>query len=635
MSPASPKIRPEFAVSMLIFMGILFIYGQVLGFDFVNYDDPKYVTENPRVLSGLTWEGVAWAFGSIHDGNWFPLTWLSLMIDSTLYGGQAWGFHLTNVIGHVINSLLLFFLFRTMTGGLWQSAFVAALFALHPLHVESVAWISERKDVLSTFWGLLGLVAYVFYCRRPSRIRYGLVFLCLFLGLMSKSMLVTFPFVLLLLDFWPLDRMGREGSDGGAYLSVDRLGLLIWEKLPLFAMAAVFSAVTFWAQKTGGGVSSLDLYPMGVRVANALVALATYLGFVLWPARLAVFYPHPGTTLAFGHVVFAGSLLAMITVSACILRRRAPYFIVGWLWFLGTLIPVVGLVQVGGQAMADRYMYIPLIGIGIVLAWGGTDLAGRLRVHRSIVILGALFLLSMWSFQAHRQAGYWKNGITLFEHALDVTDKNFVAHMNLGNALLAAGRTETAVFHLKQAVAIRPHEPSAHFNLGGALTEMGARKRAMDSYREALRRDPNYPGAHGNLANLLTLEGNYTEARAHYLEEMAITPESAGTVGNLANLLALMGEFDQAAIHYERAIAMDPSDPATHWNFGKVLNAMGNLPEAAQHVMDAIRLDPENAAAYLDASRIYRQLGKHDLADAYYRQAAAIDSTLVPGVTTR
>ena len=635
MSSATPKIRREFAISMLICMGILFIYGQVVGFDFVNCDDPKYVTGNPHVLSGLTRDGVIWAFGNIYDGNWFPLTWLSLMIDGTLYRGQPWGFHLTNLMWHLANSLLLFFLMRTMTGALWRSAFVAALFALHPLHVESVAWISERKDVLCTFWGLLGLVAYIAYCRRPSGFRYGLVFISLLLGLMSKSMLVTFPFILLLLDFWPLGRMSEPNGDDRSFNSLPRVAVLVREKIPFFALSALFCGITFWAQKTGGGVPSLDLYPMDVRNTNALVALTTYLGKVLWPFRLAVFYPHPGDTLATGHVVVAGSFLVIVTTAAIATHRNFPYLTVGWLWFLGTLVPVIGLVQVGGQAMADRYMYIPLIGIGIIMAWGGADLAERLKIRRSIIVAGSLILLSMWTLQAHRQAGHWKNGIALFEHALAVTDNNFVAHINLGNALLAAGHPESAVFHLKQAVAIRPHEATAHFNLGGALTDMGDRKGAMDCYREALRRDPDYPGAHGNLANLLTMEGNYTEAHTHYLQEMAITPESPGTVGNLANLLAIMGQFDAAAAHYERTIAMDSSDPATRWNYGKVLKAMGNLPEAERQVMEAIRLDPENSAAYLDAGRIYRQLGKHELADAFFRKAGAMPSTLAPGGVTR
>ncbi|CAB5139818.1 Tetratricopeptide TPR_2 repeat protein [Olavius algarvensis associated proteobacterium Delta 3] len=627
MASDSRYIRPEFLVSVLILVGTVFVYGQVVQFDFLNFDDPLYVTENPHVLGGLTVEGVAWGFSNFSDGNWIPLTWLSLMLDGMLYGSDPFGYHLTNVLWHAVNSILLFAVSRKMTGALWQSAFVAAMFALHPLHVESVAWVSERKDVLSAFWGILGLLAYDRYVRQPSGFRYVLLFICFCLSLLAKSMLVTFPFILLLMDFWPLGRFGLDIPDQGKSNWVIRLLPLVREKVPLFAVAAVFGGVTFWAQKSGGGVSSLELYPLSVRAANGLVAMVAYLSQVIWPLQLAAFYPHPGNSLPLWQVLGSGVLIVGATVIAVVNARKVPYLTVGWLWFVGTLVPVIGLIQVGGQAMADRYMYLPMIGISIILAWGGADAAKKLRLHRALVTAGVMTLLSLWTLQAHRQAGYWRNSVTLFEHALAVTHGNFVAHSNLGNALLETGSAHRAVSQFRQAVAIRPKSAMAHYNLGRGLTDVGASGMAMASYREALIRDPDYPGANGNLANLLTAEGRFEEALVYYRKEMDIAPDAPGPLGNMANLLAIRGEFDRAISLYERAISLDPQDAVVHGNYGLALKAVGALPQAAAHFAEAIRLDPSYAAAYLETGRILLQQGHSGAAEKFFRQARELDGS--------
>ena len=488
-------------VFLLLVIFALAVYWQVNGHEFVNYDDSLYVIENPQVKNGVDLNAVIWAFKSTHAANWHPLTWLSHMADVELYGLAPGAHHLTSVVFHIANSLLLFVVLRRMTGHLWQSAVVAALFALHPLHVESVAWVAERKDVLSTFFWLLTMLGYARYAERPGVARYLLVVGCFMLGLMTKPMLVTLPFVLLLLDYWPLRRVGIErfGEHQSGNLPCWRplLGL-VWEKLPLFLLAIVSSVITFWAQKKGGAVGSMELYPLTSRVANALVSYVKYIGKTIWPVDLAAFYPHPGSLPAW-QVVGAGVLLGLITVAALRSLRQRPWFIVGWLWFVGTLVPVIGLVQIGLQAMADRYTYIPLIGLFMIVAWGVSELIGGWQHKKKLLATAAIILLMVLSVVSWRQTTYWKNSVTLFQHALAVTENNYWMHNNLGFALTAQGRLDEAIAQYENALKINPVYEPAHLNLGIALISQGKVDQCIAYYQDVLRHRPDFAEVHHNL----------------------------------------------------------------------------------------------------------------------------------------
>ena len=502
------KLTPLFALNnkyLICFMlaiVTLAVYWQVGNSAFVNYDDPTYVTDNQDVRAGLTAESVTWAFSTTHGGNWHPLTWLSHMLDCQIYGLNPRGHHYTNLLFHILNTILLLLVLQKMTGALWKSALVAALFALHPLHVESVAWVAERKDVLSTFFWMLTVGVYVLYVENPGVKKYLLTILLFALGLMAKPMLVTLPFVLLLLDYWPLGRfqikkLGTAQSSDGTSPKDTRnekrkspkgpakdavrskkntesgyrwsLALpLIWEKIPLFVIAVASSIVTFFAQQSGGAVRSLEALPFTVRISNALVAYISYIGKTIWPFHLAVFYPHPGMLAGWK---IAGACLLLLSISFMAIRalRLYPYFTVGWLWYLGTLVPVIGLVQIGSQAMADRYTYVPLIGIFIIIAWGIFDLAAGWRYRKEGVAVVSASLLLILMVMTWFQLQHWSNSITLFKHAINVTENNLTAHYNLGLALVKNARMDEAIDHFTRALQINPDNANSHKNLGNAM----------------------------------------------------------------------------------------------------------------------------------------------------------------------
>ncbi len=486
-SPTCFGIRYELLICCFLIAATLLAYGNVGTFNFVRYDDTEYVVRNPHVQAGITLDGIAWAFASTHASNWHPLTWLSHMLDVQFWGMNPGGHHLTSLLFHVVNTLLLFFVFNRMTRCLWQSGVMAALFALHPLHVESVAWVAERKDLLSTFFWLLTMHYYFKYTENPGIRQYAPVLLVFILGLMAKPMLVTLPFVLLLLDFWPLNRMSRFS-----------LPKLIWEKIPLFIAAGLSSAATFIVQQRSGAMSSLDVYPLSVRMANALLAYMDYIRNLVWPVRLAVLYPHPGMP-PLGQVVWAGVLLAGI--SWLIIRnwKQQPYLLVGWLWYLGTLVPVIGLVQVGQQALADRYTYVPLIGLFIIGAWGIPDLLARSRHRIFTLSILALAVFPLLTMTTRLQTGYWRNSITLFGHALEVTADNQVAHNNLGNALAARGRLNEALIHFSAAIQIQPNNPISLNNMGAALMLKNENEKALRLFEKVLKIRPDHPEALKNL----------------------------------------------------------------------------------------------------------------------------------------
>ena len=411
-------------------------------FSFVNYDDPQYVTANYDVQAGLTFESIRWSFTATHANNWHPLTWLSHMLDCQIYGMNPGHHHMTNVLFHILNTLLLFFIFKRISESIWKSAFVAALFALHPLHVESIAWVAERKDVLSTFFWMLTLWSYAGYVERPRLDKYLLLILFYILGLMAKPMLVTLPFVLLLLDYWPLKRFHLKSSDN-ENPEVQRtfyFGLIL-EKIPLFLLSAASGIVTYLVQKSSGAVSSLDAIPFHDRIANALVSYVVYIGKMIWPHNLAVLYPYP-RSIALWKIVGAGLLITLITVLVLRLLRSKPYLAVGWLWYLGTLVPVIGIVQVGSQAMADRYTYVPLIGIFIMITWGISDWVSKRHYRRFGLFMVTAVILSLLMITSRLQVKYWSNSVMLFDHAIDVTGENSTAQLNLGEALAEQGNIE-------------------------------------------------------------------------------------------------------------------------------------------------------------------------------------------------
>jgi tetratricopeptide (TPR) repeat protein len=564
-------------VCLALIAANLIVYASVRHHDFVNFDDDDYVTTNAVVLRGLTWHGVSWAFTTGYADNWHPLTWLSHMLDVQLYGLDPGAHHLTNLLFHIANTLLLFGLLHRMTVALGRSAFVAGLFAVHPLHVESVAWVAERKDVLSTLFWMLTLWAYVEYVKRPGPRRsdlrrsavlgYSAVLLFFALGLMAKPMLVTLPFVLLLLDFWPLGRVGASPS--GA-----TIGRLLWEKLPLLALAALSSIVAFVVHRRGGAVISLGVTPLILRVENALISYVAYIGKMLWPARLAVLYPY-AQSLPLWWV--AGAFLGLMGVSVAVICAgpRRPYLLVGWFWYLGALVPVIGLIQVGDQAMADRYTYIPLIGLFIIVAWGVPELLVRWPLRRIALRAAAALVILACAFAASGQLQYWENSTTLWTHALAVTTGNNIAHNNLGVALAGQGKIDEAIVQYSEALRTKPNYANAHNNLGVALDDQGKIDEAIAQYIEALRIRPDYANAHINLGVALANQGKIDEAIAHFTEALRIEPDSAKAHNDLGIALASQGKIDDAIAQFTEALRIKPDYADAHNNLEVALVRRG------------------------------------------------------------
>jgi Flp pilus assembly protein TadD len=533
------------------------VYWQVHGFDFVNFDDPEYVSRNRWVLQGLTWDGIAWAFTGFRVSNWHPLTWLSHMLDVQLFGPTPGAHHVVSAVLHSLNTVLLFALLRGATGATWRSAVVAALFGLHPLHVESVAWVSERKDLLSTLFLLLTLQAWVGFARGRGVSRYVAALACFALGLMSKPMLVTTPFLLLLLDAWPLGRM--PVGEGRPF--VRNLGRLAVEKTPFFLLAAAASTVTWLAQSAGGGGSAVSPIAFWPRAANALVSYVRYLVLTAWPEGLASFYPHPATV---GPVtpllpaLGAASLLALVT--AWVVRERTvrPYLAWGWFWYVGTLVPVIGFLQVGGQAMADRYTYVPLIGIFVAAVWGFSDVAGARRVPRPLLPLVAGAVVAVHGALAWRQAGFWKDSVTLHRRSLDVTASNWKASQGLCDALLDLGRFGEATAACEQAIRILPVYPEAWQTLGVVRARMGKPEEAIPLFRKALALRPDYFNALRNLGSAVGNLGDYRQASGYFQEALRLRSDDAETWGYLGVALLRAGDRDGATMAYRRLQALDP-----------------------------------------------------------------------------
>jgi len=578
------------------------VFGQTLSHEFVNFDDHVYVYENPVITGGLTLPGIIWAFTHSHARNWHPLTTISHMLDCQLFGLNAGGHHFTNVVLHTIAVVLLFLVLRQMTGGpsrtgsVWPSAFVAALFAIHPLHVESVAWISERKDVLSGVFFMLTLGAYVRYARRPSVARYIMMSILFACGLMSKPMLVTLPFVLLLLDYWPLGRgrgmeisgerseVRRERSVVSGRWSVVR-GLVV-EKIPLLALSAASCLATLLGQRQAAG--SIDQLPFAWRVNNAIVTCVAYIWQMLWPVKLAVFYPHPDNRLLLWQIFLALALLIAITVAVIASRQKRPYLMTGWLWYLGMLVPVIGLVQVGEQARADRYTYLPQVGLYLALTWTIVDLSASWRRRREILGVAAAVVITALTWRAWIQASYWKNSETLWTHTLAVTSDNDVAHNNLGFIFLRRGELDEAISHFQTALNIRANNPQTHYNLGSALVHNNlgnalVRKKLVDEaithYEKAVELRPDYADGHYNLGSALLQEGRIDEAIAHWQKTLSLQPNDAEAHTTLGDALLRKGEIGEAITHYEKALEIAPHSVLTLNNLAW---ALSTCPDASR-----------------------------------------------------
>ena len=511
------------------------VFAQTLRYDFVNYDDPSYVYQNTRITSGINLANVAWAFSHVHSGNWHPLTTITHMLDCQLHGLNAGWHHFSNIFLHCLAVVLLFVALKGMTGAFWRSAFVAAVFAVHPLHVESIAWIAERKDVLSAMFFMLTLLAYLYYTRAPSIGRYLTVALVIALGLMSKPMLVTLPFVLLLLDYWPLERFKAHRS------KTERQSLqIILEKIPLIALSAASSVVTFLAQR--GAIGWAEQLPVSERITNAIVAYVIYIRQMFWPAGLAVFYPHPENRLAVWEISVALILLIGLTAVAFVFRKKAPYFVVGWFWYFGMLVPVIGLLQVGWQGHADRYTYLPQIGLYIAITWGVTDLTRSLRFQRIALGFAAVLIVGALSCCAWLQTSYWRNSETLFTHTLGVTSNNDVALNNLGIIFLDKGQLDDAISKLQAAIDLRPENAPAHDNLAKGLLKKGKVAEAMAHYRKFLELEPASVEARNTLGTALIQQGQVREAVDQWQEALAIQPESGNAASNLAWVFATCPE---------------------------------------------------------------------------------------------
>jgi tetratricopeptide (TPR) repeat protein len=553
------RLRDQKILIALLLAGIvLIVYAPVSHFEFIDLDDDLYVRDNPRIKQGMTWDNLGWALTTFREGVWNPATWVSFMLDYQLAGMDPGAFHLTNLLLHAASVVLLFVVLQQMTGALWPSALVAALFALHPLNVESVAWVTERKNVLSTLFGILTLWAYLGYVKKPCWQRYAGILGLLVLGLMAKQMLVTLPCVLLLLDYWPLKRLGENWRE-----IRERLPGLIAEKLPLLIPVAAASVLTIRAaQSTQQALPSLDTLPLGFRLANATVAYATYLLKLVWPANLAVFYPHPGTSLSGWTAALA--VLFLAGISWAVWRGRGSgYLEVGWLWYLGTLVPVSGMIQAGGQSMADRHTYIPFIGLFIMLIWGASRLARILQIKKAWLLAASLCLVLTLAALTRRQLGYWQNSATLFQHALESTEGNHLAHSNLGIFLLRSGNLDKAVDHFHKALEISPHFAPAHTNLGTALRR----------------------------------QGNLDQAVNHLLLALEIQPDIPEAYNTLGIVLAQMERTEEALEYFSRAREIQPDYITAYYNSGLLLEEQDRVEEAIQLFRGILILDPSHANA--------------------------------------
>jgi tetratricopeptide (TPR) repeat protein len=681
-------------IYLFLAVAALIAFWQVNQCDFVDLDDPLYVAKNIHIRDGITTQAIRWAFTTGYASNWHPVTWMSHMLDVQLFGLKPRWHHLTNLLFHIANTLLLFFVFHRMTKAPWKSAFVAALFALHPLHVESVAWVAERKDVLSTFFWMLTMGAYIYYVeqrtedgrqrmedgekwtgilRFPSSVfRYSAVLIFFALGLMAKPMLVTLPFVLLLLDYWPLQRLdqkksarqtrteaSRQGAGSGERGSLSakkRKGKsgkmptgqgmvkeekpsdhkyqwalirpLLLEKIPLFTLAALSSIVTFIAQQKGGAVASIEVFSPGVRIANALVSYLIYIGKTIWPNNLAVFYPHPGLRplwQVLGAVLFLGAVTFAVIRTA----KRFPYLAMGWLWFAGTLVPVIGIVQVGSQAMADRYTYIPLIGLFVMAAWGIPEFLKKWQpTHPALkeaLFASSALILSYFFIVTWTQAGYWRDNIALYDHSVKVTSPNDVIHYNRGVAYGKLGNQAQAISDYNRAIEINPKYADAYIGRGAVYDKLGNQRQAISDFERAIEINPKHTEAYYDRGIALGELGNQRQAISDYDRAIEINPEFTLAYVNRGVAYGKLGDLRQAISDFDRAIEINPEYADAYNGRGVAYGELGNHRQAISDFDRAIEINPEYADAYDNRGATYGELGDQRQAILDYDRAIEIN----------
>jgi tetratricopeptide (TPR) repeat protein len=603
-----PTLPMPLHFSLLILVGLAALvaatYAPVRNNDFVSFDDPSYVTENPHVRAGITAHGLLWALTTGDAANWHPLTWFSHMLDVQFFGINAGPHHVTSVLFHIANTCLLFGLLLSMTGAPGRSALTAALFAVHPMHVESVAWIAERKDVLSTFFGLLTLYAYVAYVRRGGATRFLSSLVLFALGLMAKPMLVTLPFLMVLLDWWPLRRFNAK--------TMPRK--LVQEKIPFFVLAAISSGITIMVQHTGGAVRTLEAVPLQARLSNALVSYIAYITKLIWPVRLAIFYPLPKSIPAW-EAIGSALIIAVITVVVFKFGSRYPYLPTGWFWYLGTLVPVIGLIQVGEQAMADRYSYIPSIGLFILASWGIADLLSRRNSAIKFVALLAILLIVVFAITSRNQLSYWKNNFTVWNHALAVSEDNYFALVHVGNVVLAGGNEifpkadpDKALTYFSRALEIRPDFDLALDNMGIVLLNQGKHPEALPYLTKAVQVSPNFSHAHNDLGVAMERFGRFDDAISEYEQAVRLDSNLQVAHVNLAKLLATRGRLDDAIREYSEAIRLKPDDPVPHYDLGIVFNSKGDVRRAIAEFSIVLKLKPDSAEAQRALSLLSRSV---------------------------
>ena len=607
------------AIFLLITVLVL-VYAPVKDYPFINYDDNLYVTEVPQVQQGLGWDSVVWAMTTLEAAFWHPMTWLSHILDYQLFGLNPTGHHLTSLLLHLVNVVLLFWVLHRMTGALWPSVLVAALFALHPLNVESVAWVAERKNVLSTLFWLLTLLAYVGYVKKPGWQRYLGMMGIFVLGLMAKPMLVTLPCVLLLLDYWPLGRLGNDWRE-----FQKRLPRLVVEKLPLLIPVVASSVVAVEAQSQAGALRSWEWLPLGARVGNAILAYGLYLKKMVWPMDLAVFYPHPGSSLGAGPVALSALLLVGLSLGLWWQGRKSPYLIVGWLWYLGTLFPVSGLIQVGEHAMADRYAYVPLMGLFIILVWGAAELAQTLRFPKKWLLAPSLCLLVTLALLTRVQLGCWQNTRVLFEHALAVTSDNPVAHNALAIELMEEKQLGKAVEHLTQALAMDADRADTHNNLGLALSRQGRVDEAIQHYQQALQIRPDSSAAHNNLGLVVLGAGRVDEAMNHFSQALLHNPNYVEAYNNLGTVLLKKDNRAQAIELFRKALELRPGFAQAHYNLGTELLKTADFGDSKVHLLAAVEANPDYLDAYVNLGVLLKREGKVNEAIDAYRKALQLN----------
>jgi len=644
--PKSPpvhdwKLQRTWLVAALLWLATMALYWPVVHHDFIGFDDDEYVNDNAMVQQGLAIDSLKWALVTPVCGNWHPLTMMSHLLDCQLYGLDPGKHHLTSLLFHACNVVLAFLLFRRLTGAFWRSACVAALFAWHPLHVESVAWIAERKDVLSAFFGLLSLLAYVAYVRdvrQPARpfynsASYWLAWVCLALGLLCKPMLVTWPCLLLLLDFWPLQRLQParlQPSSGGVDAASPatatppapslNLRQLLIEKIPFFALAAALCVLTFLVQKSMGAMSALAHEPLAGRCENALISWCRYLEKTFWPVDLSIFYPYPGHwPLAW--VLLSALFLGTISVLCWRVRQRQPLLLMGWGWFVGTLVPVIGLVQVGSQAMADRYTYLPSLGLFVLLVWAARDVSQRWPHQTLLAAAASLVVLLACGAVTRHQLAYWQNGETLFRHALQVTADNELDRNCLGHALMRAGRTDEAIDQFRNAVRLQPEAEEAHYNLGTALAAEGQTNDAIHELSSAIQCQSKRSETYNNLAILLAARGQTNEANRNFQLALSFNPEDANSHFNYANFLAGGGDLKGAINEMQQTARLTPKDAEIRHRLGLLLAKTGQPDAALREYAEAIRLNTNDADSFYQLGNLETRAGRKDQALLLYQQA--------------